>query len=834
MEKAGNIELERRRERMGVLPPGWLRRAAILVSVGIAVTLGIWYFATGSTYAPRGVLRIGFEHVPPVQIRTDTGPTGMAVETVREAAKRAGLRLQWIETGTSSEEALQRGLVDLWPLMIDLPERRKRLHLTQPWLYTSHVILLRSDRTSLDKEFSGRIAVFKIPIHLRLLREAFPKAVTVAVPESRQVIKEVCQGTVLAGFLEGRAALSDLSEKPPECGMVTLRVQNLPGLVTPLGIGSTFEAAGAADRLRSEIGGMFRDGTLAATLAKYSYGLEDTWATYHLMGAADQARWIAWGVGLMSIVVALIVWQAASLRQRRRSEAELRESEERFRNMADTAPVMIWVTGPDKLVTFFNKTYLEFTGRTPEQELGRGWVGLIHPEDIECCSETFHSSFDARRNFHIECRVRRADGEYRTILCRGIPRFAPGGNFAGYIGSDIDITDLRRAQKEALARQKLESLGVLAGGIAHDFNNLLGGILINSELASAGLPVGSSAYGGLETIKTIAVRATDIVRQMMAYAGQENAAFETVNVSGLVSDMLQLLKVSISKTAILKVNLPENVPAVRGNAAQIRQVVMNLITNASEALGEKEGTIFVSVTQVQVGPDSHALNMSHGDYVRLEVSDTGCGMAEEVQARVFDPFFTTKFAGRGLGLAAVQGVIRNHGGIINVISAPGQGSRFEVLLPCAGQAEADASEITVPAPAGEVGNLAGTVLFIEDEDALCLAVSKMLRRKGLKVIEAADGKTGIDFFRASATQIDVVLLDLTLPGMSGGEVLRELRRIQPDMKVIIMSAYSRDRVLEAIGEQQPWLYIRKPYQFSELIALVRNVRFGKMSSEAYG
>ena len=221
---------------MGLLPPGWLRRAAILASVGIAAALGIWYFATGSTHVPRGVLRIGFEHVPPVQIRTDSGPTGLAVETVREAAKRAGLRLQWIETGTSSEEALRRGLVDLWPLMIDLPERRQRLHLTQPWLYTSHVILLRSDRTSPDREFSGRIAVFKIPIHLRLLREAFPKAVAVAVPESRQVIKEVCQGTVPAGFLEGRAALSDLGERPPECGAVTLRVQTFLAWSRRLGL----------------------------------------------------------------------------------------------------------------------------------------------------------------------------------------------------------------------------------------------------------------------------------------------------------------------------------------------------------------------------------------------------------------------------------------------------------------------------------------------------------------------------------------------------------------------------------------------------------------------
>lgn len=515
---------------------------------------------------------------------------------------------------------------------------------------------------------------------------------------------------------------------------------------------------------------------------------------------------------------------------RRQAEAALQESEERFRNMADTAPVMIWVMGPDKLVTFFNKTYLDFTGRTPEQELGRGWVGLVHPEDLEHCSEILHSSFDARRNFQIECRARRADGEYRWVLCSGVPRFGPDGVFVGYIGSDIDITDLRRAQKEALARQKLESLGVLAGGIAHDFNNLLGGILINSELVLAGLPLGSSAYAGLETIKSIAVRATDIVRQMMAYAGQENAPFETVNVSRLVSDMLQLLKVSISKTAILKVNLSENVPAVRGTAAQIRQVVMNLITNASEALGEKEGAISVCVTQVQVDQDSDASNLSHGDYVRLEVSDTGCGMTEEIQGRIFDPFFTTKFTGRGLGLAAVQGIIRNHGGVINVTSAPGQGSRFDVLLPCAGQAESGTpANITVPAPAGEVGNLAGTVLFIEDEAALCRAVSMLLRRKGLKVIEAADGKTGIDLFRASALQIDVVLLDLTLPVMSGGEVLHELRRIQPDMKVIIMSAYSRDRVLATIGGQQPWFYIRKPYQSSELIALVRNVCLDKTS-----
>jgi CheY-like chemotaxis protein len=246
---------------------------------------------------------------------------------------------------------------------------------------------------------------------------------------------------------------------------------------------------------------------------------------------------------------------------------------------------------------------------------------------------------------------------------------------------------------------------------------------------------------------------------------------------------------------------------------------MNLITNASEALGDKEGTICVSVARVQ-SPQS--------DYVRLEVSDTGCGMTEAIRARIFDPFFTTKFAGRGLGLAAVQGIIRNHGGAISVTSVPGQGSRFEVLLPCACQAVAGGG--AAPEAAREVGIFAGTVLIIEDEDSLRLAVSKMLRRKALTVIEAADGKSGIDLFRAHAREIDVVLLDLTLPGMSGGEVLQQLRCVQAHAKVLITSAYSRERAQDVIGKQQPWLYIRKPYQFSELISVIRDICLERMSS----
>jgi two-component system, cell cycle sensor histidine kinase and response regulator CckA len=513
--------------------------------------------------------------------------------------------------------------------------------------------------------------------------------------------------------------------------------------------------------------------------------------------------------------------------ERKQSEAALRESEARFRNMADTAPVMIWITDPDQLATFFNRRWLEFRGRTTEQELGFGWTIGVHPEDAESCLAIYRSAFETRSGFQTEKRLLRADGEYRSLLCTGVPRFKESGEFVGYVGCSVDITELRRTQEQALETQKLESLGVLARGIAHDFNNLLGSILANSELALSDLAGASPARDGIEEIKAVAIRASEIVRQLMTYAGQENPVVEPVDLSDLVGEMLELLKISISKRASLKVDLSKNAPAVRANAAQMRQVVMNLITNASEALGEHDGTISVAVSQAQSAEPSE-LGRPPEECVLLEVGDTGCGMTEEIQARIFDPFFTTKFAGRGLGLAAVQGVIRSHGGAIDVISAPGQGSRFEILLRCNG-ASAEGSGRMTASPAGRnAERLAATMLVVEDEDTLRRAVSKMLRREGFIVHEAANGKTGVDIFLARAPEIDVVLLDLTLPGVSGQEVLGELRRIQPGVKVIVTSAYSQDWARSAIGAPEPWLYIRKPYRFEELMGLLQKCLLGKI------
>jgi signal transduction histidine kinase len=445
---------------------------------------------------------------------------------------------------------------------------------------------------------------------------------------------------------------------------------------------------------------------------------------------------------------------------------------------------------------------------------------MVVPKDRRRVGRWMKDSLGRRTERSLEFQIIRLDGDLRTVTCINEVSMDEDGAPVHMSGTCQDITDSRREQAEAFARQKLESMGTLAGGIAHDFNNLLGSIVATSELVLSELPGDSPVCEGVESIRNVAARAAGIVGQIMAYAGREDTVFEPIDLPGLFHEMLEFLRVSISKRAKLNVTLPEKLPLVRANAAQFRQIIVNLITNASEALGEREGVISVAVTKVQASPNHSAAELPPGDYVRLEVKDTGCGMTEEIQSKIFDPFFTTKFPGRGMGLAAVKGIVRRHGGAINVLSAPGQGSRFEVLLPCAGEPKGEGHDKAISLAPGEIGSFAGTVLLVEDEDSLRLPVSKMLRKKGFAVIEAANGKIGVDLFRDDASEIDVVLLDLTLPGMSGAEVLKELRRIKANVKVIITSAYSQEQAQTALGGQEPWLYIRKPYHLHELTDLL--------------
>jgi PAS domain S-box-containing protein len=411
-----------------------------------------------------------------------------------------------------------------------------------------------------------------------------------------------------------------------------------------------------------------------------------------------------------------------------------------------------------------------------------------------------------------DLHARRKDGTQFPVEIGLNPVQTANGTWV--LSSIVDIT---------FKRQKLESLGVLAGGIAHDFNNLLGSILAETDVALADLAAGSSPAEEIYKIKAVAIRASEIVRQLMIYAGQERAQLEPVDISRLVEEMLELLKISISKHAVLSTDLGKELPAVRGNAPQIRQVIMNVIINASEALGEKDGLIRITTSRVTGGRDlarDMSANLAERDYLKLEVSDTGSGMTKEEKARVFDPFFTTKFAGRGLGLAVVQGIIRAHGGAINIASAPGLGTTFQIFLPSAGRLPEQVHTTQIRPSVEEGTQPVGTVLLVEDEEALRLSVSKMLRKRGFSVIEAGDGCAAVELFRANKDSVDVILLDMTIPGTCSSEVMNEGRRIRPDVKVILTSAYSRDMLPQSLDGQVRG-FIRKPFQLSDLVQLLQ-------------
>jgi two-component system, cell cycle sensor histidine kinase and response regulator CckA len=297
-----------------------------------------------------------------------------------------------------------------------------------------------------------------------------------------------------------------------------------------------------------------------------------------------------------------------------------------------------------------------------------------------------------------------------------------------------------------------------------------------------------------------------------------------VDLSRLVEEMLELLKVSISKQVALKINLDKYLPAAWGSAPQIRQVVMNLVINASEAIGEKEGVISVTTSRVEEGWRSGVDNekdLRPGDYVRLEVSDTGCGMTEEASAKIFDPFFTTKFPGRGLGLAVVRGIVRDHGGTVDVASAPGQGATFQVLLPCTSK-KALTPSASKSRGLEQANSRTGTILVVEDEELLRVAVSKALGKRGFWVIEASDGSAGMDLIQKHKEQIDVILLDVTLPGRSSREILDEVRRIRPDLKVILTSAYDKNTIDVSFTGLPITHFIRKPFQLSELADVLQD------------
>jgi len=406
-------------------------------------------------------------------------------------------------------------------------------------------------------------------------------------------------------------------------------------------------------------------------------------------------------------------------------------------------------------------------------------------------------------------------------------------NVIGLVCFVVDITSRKRAENQRLAlerqiqhSQKLESLGVLAGGIAHDFNNLLMAVTGNADLALDKLSPMAPARDNILEIERTAKRAADLAKQMLAYSGRGKFVIEPIGICKLVEEMGHLLEVSISKKAVLKHNFSANIPTFNGDPTQIRQIVMNMITNASEAIGDRSGVISLSTGAMDcdrdyldglydIMPIDLDEQLPEGMYTYFEVADTGVGIDRGDIGKIFDPFFTTKFTGRGLGMSAVLGIVRSHHGAIKVYSEVGKGTTFKVLFPANTQVlESDLGAANENGQTQWRGE--GTVLIADDEDTVCSVGKQMLEHMGFKVLAATDGREAVEMYSDHASDIVCVLLDLTMPHMDGTEAFREMRRINPDVTVILCSGYSEQDATESFTGKGLAGFLQKPYSMSEL------------------
>ncbi|WP_026842599.1 CHASE domain-containing protein [Citrifermentans bremense] len=534
----------------------------------------------------------------------------------------------------------------------------------------------------------------------------------------------------------------------------------------------------------------------------------------------------------VSILLSVIAFMLRSAHSGAIAAAQaLKESRERYRKISEDSPAYIATFLPDGTLTYVNPALAHDLGKRREDLLGKSFFDFLLPECREPVRQGLHA---LSPRIPTQTMEQALVGPKEAVIWHEWTNravFDDHGGITEFQAVGQNITERKRAAEERsrleqqmLHAQKMESLGVLAGGVAHDFNNILMAIIGNVDLSLMKIEEASPITANLRNIEKAAMRAADLAKQMLAYSGKGKFVIEKLDLNRLIGKLHPILEPSLPTNAVLTLKLHKPLAMVEADANQMRQIVMNLFMNAVEALGENGGEIIIrtdggiqdreSLQDVLLGEA-----LAEGSYVLLEVTDTGCGMEKEVLDKVFDPFFTTKFTGRGLGLAAVHGIVRGHKGGIRISSDPGKGTTFQVLLPTS---EPTPVEVSVPEEIENGWSGEGRILLVDDEEVVRTVAAELLKELGFTPVVAGSGAEAIETFKNNQDLL-AVILDLTMPGMDGEECFRELRGIDPELKVIMSSGFSEHEVVQKFAGKELTGFIQKPYTLKALKEVMRKV-----------
>jgi len=549
-----------------------------------------------------------------------------------------------------------------------------------------------------------------------------------------------------------------------------------------------------------------------------------------------QIKIINWtGIGYADLGLVFISGRDET--ERLKAESELRKMWDRLDIATRNGVIGLWDFDLKSNVLILNKSMSELLGYKSSiiEDPGRNWFSRIHKEDLENINIATKMHLKGEKEFYMsEYRFSLPDGTYRWMLSRGkISEWDRDNKPIRISGSITDITDQKeteanklKIEKKMQQAQKLESLGILAGGIAHDFNNILQGILGNTDLLIKSLPKKSQFIEELMEIKKSTLRATELTTQMLAYTGRGTFVFKPLNINKMLNDMKSLISVSVSKKAEITYNADDNIPDFSGDITQIRQIIMNIVSNSSDSLADKPGKIkiitgYKDLTKQELEALKPDFNIPEGQYVFITISDNGNGIPETNLNKIFDPFFSTKFAGRGLGLAAVQGIIKSHGGALEVISSEERGTDFTIYFPVKETVSMKKnSDGPLNAKFKYENQTEKTILIVDDEKHILDLAVKILNLSGYKTLTAANGKEGISVFKENKNKVSSIIMDMTMPDLDGDEAIAEILKISPDVPIIVSSGYSEVDINKKFKDLEGMIFLHKPYLVDDLINAV--------------